>query len=108
MKFIKRYYAAQELIKQIREGKWTVHWNTIDDSHLTAGCGSLELWIGNDPFFCEVSLDFCAPETAENVLRICITSGSPYNDLMLFTCFDDVKYVSHKSSGWHPLAYRTP
>lgn len=52
--FIQRHRNAREAIAQIRRGEWTPHYNKSCGEHLAASRGTLELWIGNGAWFCEI------------------------------------------------------
>lgn len=53
--FLKRYKNARKAIAQIRAGEWEPIYNSLSLTNLTAKRGDLELWIGNGPWFCEIS-----------------------------------------------------
>jgi hypothetical protein len=52
--FIQRFKNAKTVIRQIKAREWRAHYNPLSRRHLTAHNGTLQLWIGNGAWFCEI------------------------------------------------------
>jgi hypothetical protein len=52
--FITRYKNARVVVKQIKQGEWVCHYNSINGKCYIAKRKGVELWIGNGAFFCEI------------------------------------------------------
>ena len=53
--FVIRFNNARKVIEQIRNGEWKPQYNSLTRGHETANRGSLQLWLGNGSFFCEIT-----------------------------------------------------
>lgn len=55
MEIVERWKNSRAVIGQIRAGEWVPLWNRLDCSYITAERDGKALWLGNGPFFCDVS-----------------------------------------------------